>query len=115
MARLATALAATALAPLERLKPWASSVARVVSWERRSTISACWDRISSLAPAGHDTQSASEIPEAGVVITGDLCLRCNRDSSCRQGFSRNDVHYDPSRPLNRYDFIHSPCMPSRIN
>jgi hypothetical protein len=68
--------------------------------ERRSSISSCWDRISSLAQAGHHTQSASEIPEGGVLITGDLCLRCNRDSSCPQGFSRVDVRYEPSAQLN---------------
>jgi hypothetical protein len=81
MARLATTLAANALAPLGRLKPrpsleggleelrelrpirsrrLANPVARAVSWVRNSSISSCLDRTSSLAPAGHDTQTASE-------------------------------------------------------
>jgi hypothetical protein len=40
-----------------------SSVAKAVSWERSSSVSACMVRISSLAPNGHGTQSDSEIPE----------------------------------------------------
>jgi transposase len=31
-----------------------------------------------------------------------LYLRCNRKSSCRQGFSRADVRRELSRPLNGY-------------
>jgi len=48
------------------------------------------------------SQSASGIPAGGLLITGDLCLRCNRESSCRQGVSRAGVRDEPSRPLNRY-------------
>jgi hypothetical protein len=58
--------------------------------------------MKSLTPAGHDCQSASEIPDGGVVIAGNLWLRCNRDSSRRQGFSRGDVRYELSCPLNAY-------------
>ena len=47
-------------------------------------------------------QSASEIPAGVALITGGLCLRCNRESSRRQGFSRDEVRSVPSRPLNRY-------------
>jgi hypothetical protein len=39
-------------------------------------------------------------PGRGVLISVDLCLRCMRDSSSRQAFSRIDVCYELSRPLN---------------
>jgi hypothetical protein len=50
--------------------------------------------------AGVASQSASGIPGGGLLITGGLCLRYNRESSCRQGFSRAEVLVEPSRPLN---------------
>jgi hypothetical protein len=60
----------------------------------------------ALTAAGVASQSASEIPAGGVVITGGLCLRCNRDSSRRQGFSRAEVRGELSRPLNGYRDLH---------
>ena len=45
---------------------------------------------------GHDSQAASQIPAGGSPITGCLCLRCNRESSCRYGLSNNEVRYEPS-------------------
>ncbi|MFN7679040.1 MAG: hypothetical protein ACK5QW_10675, partial [Cyanobacteriota bacterium] len=46
--------------------------------------------------------SASGIPAGGALITSGLCLRCKRESSYRQGFSRAEVRLEPSRPLNTY-------------
>jgi hypothetical protein len=45
----------------------------------------------SLALAGHANPSASEIAAGGGRITGNLGLRCKRESSRRHGFSRGDV------------------------
>ena len=55
-----------------------------------------------LAPAGHVNQSASEIPAGGAPIASNLCLRCKRESGCRQAFSRVEVCGELSRPLNGY-------------
>jgi hypothetical protein len=41
-----------------------------------------------------------------VLITGGLCLRCKRESSSRQGFSRAEVRNEPSRPLNDYGWLY---------
>lgn len=58
--------------------------------------------MNALAVAGHDNQSASGIPAGGVLITGGLSLRCNRELSRRPGFSRNHVRNEPPRSLNGY-------------
>jgi len=47
-------------------------------------------------------QSASEIPVGGAPIANSLCLRCKRESGCRQEFSREEVGRMLSRPLNAY-------------
>ena len=132
MARLAAALAATALAPLGRpkarpsleggleelreLRPIrsrssASSVAKAVSCAQScsfSSRSACtWPTISRTL-AGVAAQSASEIPAGGALIAGGLYLRCNRESGRRQGFSRIEVRHELSRPLNAYDTLNQP-------
>ncbi|MCX5946897.1 MAG: restriction endonuclease subunit S, partial [Cyanobacteria bacterium] len=43
----------------------------------------------------------------GVPITTNLCLRCKRESGRRQGFSRDEVYGELSRPLNGYRFIYA--------
>jgi len=56
--------------------------------------------MKDLTADGVASQSASEIPAGGVLITGGLCLRCNRESSCCQGFGWANVRSEPSHPLN---------------
>ncbi|MCX5967175.1 MAG: hypothetical protein NTV57_05945, partial [Cyanobacteria bacterium] len=46
--------------------------------------------------------SASEIPAGGMVIAGDLYLKCNRGSSWRQGLKWGHRSRRASRPLNGY-------------
>ena len=58
--------------------------------------------ISALTLAGVSSQSASGIPVGSALITGGLYLGCNRQSNCRQWFSRADVSRELSRPLNGY-------------
>jgi hypothetical protein len=107
MARLAAALATTALAPLGWLKPGpidggrlgqlrklrpirsrglASSLAKAESWLRSCSISCCWARMKARTTVGVANQSASEIPAGGAAIACSLCVRCTRESGCRQGF-----------------------------
>ena len=45
------------------------------------------------------------MPAGGVLITGSVSLRYNRESIFRQGFNRVDVRNEPSRPLNGYKKI----------
>ena len=89
---------------LRPIRSWslASSVAREVSWRPSCSFSRSWARIEDRTAAGVVSQAASEIPAGGVLITGGLCLRCNRESSCFQGFSWANVRSEPSRPLNGY-------------
>jgi len=80
----------------------ASSVAMPVSWLRNSAFSCCWARTNPRPATGVASQSASELPTGVLIFTGGLCLRYNRGSSCRQGFSRAEVRRKPLRPLKRY-------------
>jgi hypothetical protein len=65
----------------------------------------------SLDPAGHDNQSASEMPAGGLHITDGFCLRCNRDSSCCQRLSRAKVRGRLSRPLDAYNQFTALLLP----
>jgi hypothetical protein len=58
--------------------------------------------VNVLAPAAHVNQSASEIPAGGASIANNLCLRCKRESDCRQGLGRDEFCGGLSRPLNGY-------------
>jgi|LakMenE18May11ns_1017448.scaffolds.fasta_scaffold9954617_5 hypothetical protein len=70
--------------------PWRSWI-QALSRNHKTSGEKCYkldwnpDPSNRLAAGGHNRQSASGIPAGGVLITGGLCLRCNRESSCRQG------------------------------
>ena len=44
---------------------------------------------------------ASEILAGVVLFIYRLCLRCNRESSCCQGFSMTEFRNEPSGPVYR--------------
>jgi hypothetical protein len=58
--------------------------------------------MNALASAGHDIQSAAEMPEGGAVIASSLLLRSKRESGCRQGLARLKAPSSSSHPLNGY-------------
>ena len=74
MALLSAPLAGTTFTALWRPKTQPVTGGRLGRIARAAT-----KRISSLAPAGQFSQSASEIPAGCVLITSSLCLRCNRE------------------------------------
>jgi hypothetical protein len=138
MVRLTAALAATVLAPLRRLKPRAVTggrlgrVARAAAdplpqagqfgrqgGELRTELLVLLSESLNLLLLSEDQRSDAGWccqpirfwdPGRSVLITGGLCLRCNQESSCRQGFSRAEVRGEPSRPLNGYNFL-GPGLP----
>jgi hypothetical protein len=127
MAWLAPALAATALAPLRRHKPrtiaggWFGGIARgaadllpqagqlcghgadlcaelldllLLSQDQRTNSIWCRRTVAS--------QSASEIPAGGAVISLSLVLRCTQESHRCQWLDRIRVRWVPSRTANRH-------------
>jgi hypothetical protein len=121
MALLPTPLAAAALAALRWLEPWTITGGWSGGVARRSADPLA--QIGKLRSQGVELlaelivlQLLSQdqfLTMAGVAsrsvsarvgaIAGDLSLRCNRDSSCRQGFNRTSVRNELSRPMNRFD------------
>lgn len=117
MARLAAALAATALAPLWRLNTQTitggrfGGVARAatnphlqagqlarqggeLAAEQLNLLMLGKDQLSCTSRPGLPV--SSEIPAGGVLITSSLCLRWSWESSCRQGFSREMFALSPT-------------------
>ena len=124
MALLPTPLAAAALAALRWLEPWTITGGWSGGVARRSAdplaqigklrsqgvellaeliVLQLLSQGQFLGMARVDRQSVSEIPARVGAIAGDLSLRCNRDSSWRQGFNRTSVRNELSRPMNRFD------------
>lgn len=127
MARLAAALATTALEPFRRLKTSAgrkrggAGRAPADPLQKAGQLTGQSDELAAELVALHLESlnvlllSKDQWSDAGWCCqpirlwnparNGDrhrrgLCLRCHRESGCRQGCSRDEVRDEPSRPLN---------------